>query len=194
MNNKTRFRRYDPDQLFLLPPDMKEWLPEGDLAYFMMDVVRGLDLGAIYNDYNGTAGGQPPYDPEMMVSLLLYGYCVGIPSSRKLERATHDSVSFRVLSANQHPDHDTIASFRQRHLKALSKLFVSVADPVIDLDLSVADPDPEGRWDPEGQEGAQRMLQAAIEGEVVGHASNMGRREDHRTAWYVRVDRDRRHV
>ncbi|MBU1469489.1 MAG: IS1182 family transposase [candidate division Zixibacteria bacterium] len=126
MKNKRHFREYNPDQLFLLPPDMKEWLPEGDLAYFMMDVVSGLDLGAIYDDYNGSAGGQPPYDPEMMVSLLLYGYCVGIPSSRKLERATYDSVSFRVLSANQHPDHDTIASFRQRHLSALSELFVQV--------------------------------------------------------------------
>jgi len=126
MNKKPHFREYNPDQLFLLPPDMKEWLPEGDLAYFIMDVVRGLDLGAIYADYDGSSGGQPPYDPEMMVSLLLYGYCVGLPSSRKLERATYDSVSFRVLSANQHPDHDTIASFRQRHLKALSELFVQV--------------------------------------------------------------------
>ena len=126
MNNKTHFREYNPDQLFLLPPDMKEWLPEGDLSYFIMDVVRGLDLSSIYDDYDDSAGGQPPYDPEMMVSLLLYGYCVGLPSSRKLERATYDSVSFRVLSANQHPDHDTIASFRQRHLKALSKLFVQV--------------------------------------------------------------------
>lgn len=126
MNKKPHFREYNPDQLFLLPPDMKEWLPEGDLAYFIMDVVRGLDLGAIYADYDGTSGGQPPYDPEMMVSLLLYGYCVGLPSSRKLERATYDSVSFRVLSANQHPDHDTIASFRQRHLQALSELFVQV--------------------------------------------------------------------
>ena len=126
MNKKPHFREYNPDQLFLLPPDMKEWLPEGDLSYFIMDVVRGLDLSSIYADYDGTSGGQPPYDPEMMVSLLLYGYCVGLPSSRKLERATYDSVSFRVLSANQHPDHDTIASFRQRHLKALSKLFVQV--------------------------------------------------------------------
>jgi len=126
MNKKPHFREYNPDQLFLLPPDMKEWLPEDDLSYFIMDVVGGLDLGAIYADYDGSSGGQPPYDPEMMVSLLLYGYCVGLPSSRKLERATYDSVSFRVLSANQHPDHDTIASFRQRHLKSLSALFVQV--------------------------------------------------------------------
>jgi transposase len=95
---------------------MREWLPEGALAYFIMDVVNDLDLSAIYDDYNGTAGGQPPYDPQMMVSLLFYGYCVGTPSSRKIERACYNSVSFRVLSANQHPDHDTIASFRQRQV------------------------------------------------------------------------------
>ncbi len=126
MKNTTHFREYNRDQLFLLPPSMQEWLPEGDLVYFIMDVVNGLDLCVIYDDYDGSAGGQPPYDPGMMVSLLLYGYCVGIPSSRKIEQATYDSVSFRVLSANQHPDHDTIASFRQRHLKALSALFVQV--------------------------------------------------------------------
>lgn len=126
MNNKRHFREYDPDQLFLLPPDMKEWLPDGDLSYFIMDVVRGLDLSSIYDDYDGSAGGQPPYDPEMIVSLLLYGYCVGIPSSRKIEQATYHSVPFRVLSANQHPDHDTIASFRQRHLSSLSELFLQV--------------------------------------------------------------------
>lgn len=126
MKNKTHFREYNPDQLFLLPPDMKEWLPEGDLAYFIMDVVSGLDLSRIYDDYDGSSGGQPPYDPDMMVSLLLYGYCVGIPSSRKIEQATYHSVPFRVLSANQHPDHDTIASFRHRHLRSLSELFVQV--------------------------------------------------------------------
>lgn len=126
MKNTTHFREYNPNQLFLLPPDMKEWLPEGDLGYFILDVVNSLDLSAIYDAYDGSAGGQPPYNPEMMVSLLLYAYCVGIPSSRKIERATYDSISFRVLSANQHPDHDTIASFRQRHLKALSALFVQV--------------------------------------------------------------------
>lgn len=126
MNNKRRFRAYDPDQLFLLPPSMQEWLPEGDLAYFIMDVVRGFDLSGIYDDYDGSSGGQPPYDPRMMAGLLLYGYCVGIASSRKIEQATYHWVPFRVLSGNQHPDHDTIASFRERHLKALSELFVQV--------------------------------------------------------------------
>jgi len=105
---------------------MKEWLPEDDLAYFILDVVSSLDLSAIYDAYNGSLGGQPPYDPRMMVSLLLHAYCLGMPSSRKIEQATYHSVSFRVLSADQHPDHDTIASFRQRHLKALSEIFVQV--------------------------------------------------------------------
>lgn len=126
MKTKRHFREYNPDQLFLLPPDMKEWLPEDDLAYFIMDVVRGLDLSGIYDNYDGSAGGQPPYDPRMMAGLLLYGYCIGLASSRKIEQATYHSVPFRVLSANQHPDHDTIASFRERHLKALSELFVQV--------------------------------------------------------------------
>ena len=117
MNNRTHFRKYNPDQLFLMPPDMKQWLPEDDLGYFIMNVVCDLDLSAIYDVYDGSLGGQPPYDPRMMVSLVLHAYCVRIPSSRKIERACYDSVSFRVLSANQHPDHNTIASFRQRHLK-----------------------------------------------------------------------------
>jgi len=112
--------------LLLLPPDLRQWLPEDDLAYFMMDVVARLDLRRIYRDYDGSRGGQPPYDPQMMVSLLLYGYCVGIPSSRKIEAATYHSVPFRVMTADQHPDHDTIAEFRRRHLKPLAELFVQV--------------------------------------------------------------------
>ena len=126
MKRQTQFRRYDPDQLLLLPPDLKQWLPEDDLAYFIMDVVKGLNLRPIYRDYDGSRGGQPAYSPQMMVSLLLYGYCVGIPSSRKIEAATYHSVPFRVMTADQHPDHDTIAEFRHRHLKVLADLFVQV--------------------------------------------------------------------
>lgn len=126
MRNHTHFREFNPDQLMLLPPDMKEWLAEDDLVYFIMDVVAQLDLGAIYGDYDAGRGGQPGYHPQMMVGLLLYAYCVGMPSSRKIERATYHSVPFRVLAADQHPDHDTIAEFRRRHLSALSGLFVQV--------------------------------------------------------------------
>jgi transposase len=121
-----RFKPYCPDQLLLLPPDMKQWLPEDDLAYFIMDVVGELELSPIYNSYSGSRAGQPPYSPRMMVSLILYAYCVGLPSSRKIETATYTQVPFRVITADQHPDHDTIADFRKMHLKALAGLFVDV--------------------------------------------------------------------
>jgi transposase len=121
------FRAYDLDQRLLLPPDLREWLPEGDLAWFISDLVDTLDLSAIVQGYgDGDGRGQPPYHPAMMVKLLLYAYCTGRPSSRKLERATYHDVAVRVLAADQHPDHDSIASFRQRHLVALASLFVQV--------------------------------------------------------------------
>jgi len=121
-----RFKDYSPDQQLLLPPNLNDWLEEGHLAYFIRDVVGELDLSAIYADYECDRGGQPAYDPQMMASLVLYGYCVGVASSRKIERATYEQVPFRVLSADQHPDHDTICAFRRRHLEALSELFVQV--------------------------------------------------------------------
>ena len=124
MKTQTQFKPYQPNQLLLLPPDMRQWLPEDDLSYFIMDVVNELDLSAIYQSYDSSKGGQPPFAPKMMTSLLLYAYCVGIPSSRKIEKATYYQIPFRVIAADQHPDHDTIAEFRKRHLKALSGLFV----------------------------------------------------------------------
>jgi len=121
------FRAYSLDQRLLLPPDMREWLPDGDLALFISDVVDELDLSAIYRAYEqGDRRGQPPYHPAMMVKLLLYGYCTGLPSSRKIEQATYRDVAVRVLAADQHPDHDSIAEFRKRHLEALAGLFVQV--------------------------------------------------------------------
>jgi len=126
MKNQKRFKPYQPNQLFLLPPDMKQWLPEDHLVYFIMDVVNQLDLSAIYCCYDNSKGGQPPFDPRMMIALLLYSYCIGLPSSRKIEKATYERVAFRILTADQHPDHDTIADFRKRHLKALSGLFVEI--------------------------------------------------------------------
>jgi transposase len=124
MKTQIHFKPYQPNQLLLLPPDMRQWLPEDDLSYFIMDVVNELDLSAIYQSYDSSKGGQPPFAPKMMTSLLLYAYCVGIPSSRKIEKATYYQIPFRVIAADQHPDHDTIAEFRKRHLKALSGLFV----------------------------------------------------------------------
>ena len=116
-----RFKEYNPDQQLLMPLNLNDWLEEGHLAYFIRDVVGELDLSAIYADYRSRRGGRPAYDPQMMVSLLLYGYCVGIASSRKIERATYEQVPFRVLAANQHPDHDTICTFRGRHLEAQAR-------------------------------------------------------------------------
>ena len=128
METTAQFKAYDLDQLLLLPPDMRQWLPQDDLVYFIIDIVNQLDLRQILSCYDNSKGGQPAYHPRMMVALLLYGYCVGVPSSRKIEQATYHSVPFRVLTADHHPDHDTIAQFRKRHLKALSKLFVQVLE------------------------------------------------------------------
>jgi transposase len=122
----TRFLPYTPGQILLLPPDLRDWLEEGHLAYFILDVVEALDLSEIYASYDGSRGGRPGFDPRLLVGLLVYGYCVGVTSSRKIEKATHESVPFRVLAADQHPDHATIAEFRRRHLEALARLFVQI--------------------------------------------------------------------
>ena len=121
-----RFREYNPEQDFLLPPTLREWLPSDHLANFISDVVDKLDLSEIINDYDNSQGGQAPFHPVMMVKLLLYAYCVGVPSSRRIEKNTYEMIPFRVLAANQHPDHDTIAEFRQRHLAALSRIVLQV--------------------------------------------------------------------
>jgi transposase len=121
------FRRYEPDQYLLLPPDLRQWLPEGHLALFVTYVVDYLDLSEILDEYeNGDGRGSPPYHSVMMVKLLVYGYSIGVVSSRRIERATYEDVAFRVLAANQHPDHDSIAGFRKRHLQALAGLFLQV--------------------------------------------------------------------
>jgi transposase len=121
------YKPYNPDQPYLLPPSMRDWLPERHLALFVLDVARTLDLSPIYAVYEqGDGRGQPPYHPLMMVTLLLYAYCTGKPSSRKIETATWEDVAYRVIAGDQHPDHDSIAAFRQRHLAALAGLFVQV--------------------------------------------------------------------
>lgn len=126
MNDTTTFRPYDPDQEFLFPPAFRDWLPTDHLVFFVMDLVGQLDLGEIYRSYEGSKGGKPPYSPTMMTVLLFYSYCVGVFSSRKIEKACYEQIPFRVLTADQHPDHDTVASFRRRHLTVLSSLFVQV--------------------------------------------------------------------
>jgi transposase len=122
-----QFRDCHLDQLLLLPPSLQDWLPEGHLARFVAEVVEALDLSAIYARYEeGDGRGQAAYDPRMMVRLLIYGYCRGVASSRRMERATYEDVAFRYLAADQHPDHDTIADFRKEHLANLAQLFVQV--------------------------------------------------------------------
>ena len=122
-----RFRPHDIGQQLLLPPDLRAWLPEGHLALFVSDVVEALDLSEVFASYDEKDGrGKAAYHPRMMTKLLVYGYCIGVTSSRKIERATHEDVAFRVLSADEHPDHDSIAEFRKRHLKALAGLFKQV--------------------------------------------------------------------
>jgi transposase len=121
------FRSYDMNQRMLLPPDLREWLRPDHLALYVSDVVESLDLSAILKGYEeGDGRGRPPYHPAMMLKLLIYGYCTGKMSSRKLEQATYDDVAFRVLSCNQQPDHDSIAGFRKRHLQEFKRLFVQV--------------------------------------------------------------------
>ncbi len=120
-----RFRSCSHDQPFLLPPSLQDWLPEHHLARFVADVMNELDLSSIYAKYERSDGrGLSAYHPVLMARLLLYGYCIGITSSRKIEQATYDSVAFRYLAADQHPDHDTLAFFRQEHVGALADLFV----------------------------------------------------------------------
>lgn len=118
-----RFKEYEPHQSYLLPPSPREWLPEDHLAYFIDTVVDEFDLSEVFASYEGPKG-QPPYHPGMMVKVWLYGYCVGIRSSRRLERALHEDVGFRMLSGNQQPDHWTLSEFRRRHLAALGGLFL----------------------------------------------------------------------
>jgi transposase len=118
------FRGDDLNQTLLLPPCLHDWLPEKHLARFLVDVVAALDLSAIYCSHEEKDGrGQSAYAPELMVRVLLYGYATGIYSSRKIQAKTYEDVAFRYLSADEHPDHSTLAEFRKRHLQALAGLF-----------------------------------------------------------------------
>jgi transposase len=118
------FRRFDPDQILLMPPSLDEWLPDGHLARFVAELVgEALDLSAVYADYTEVRG-YPPYEPRLMVRLLVYGYMTGVRSSRAIERKCVDDVGFRFLAADQAPDFRSIARFRRRHLDALADLFL----------------------------------------------------------------------
>jgi transposase len=121
-----RFVACDREQSFLMPPDVRAWLPERHLAWFVIDAVAEMDLEAFYAAYRVDGRSRPPYDPAMMVALLLYAYARGIRSSRVIERACEEDVAFRVLAAQQRPDHATIARFVERHQEAIAGLFGEV--------------------------------------------------------------------
>ena len=116
----------DRDQELLLPPSLREWLAEDHLAWFVVDAVDAIDLGAFYAEYRGDGWGRAAFDPKMMVALLLYAYAVGERSSRQIERRCREDVAFRVICANRIPDHATIARFRVRHEQTLAATFSQV--------------------------------------------------------------------
>jgi len=120
------YRPYRPDEDFLLPPSPRDWLPEDHLAYFVSDVIDQLDLSAITARYEKEERGQPPYHPVMLTKVLVYAYCVGVPSSRRIQKRLVEDVAFRVLAAGNEPDFRTISDFRKIHLKALEQLFEQV--------------------------------------------------------------------
>jgi transposase len=118
------FLRGDRDQPFLLPPDLRDWLPDGHLAWFILDVVDQVDLAPFYLAHRDDGHGHPAYDPKLLLGVLLYAYCVGVRSSRQIERRLTEDLAFRVLAANQLPDHVTVARFRVRHQHALAGFLV----------------------------------------------------------------------
>jgi transposase len=116
----------DREQSFLLPPDVREWLPEDHFAWFVLDAVAQVDLAAFYGAYRADGHGRAAFDPGMVVALLLYAYARGTRSSRAIERGCEEDVAYRVIAANQVPDHTTLARFRLRHQDALAGLFGDV--------------------------------------------------------------------
>jgi transposase len=120
----SNFRPIDRQTSFLLPPSVDDWLPEKHLARFVVELIDSLDVSAMSGVYRGS--GSASYHPRLLLGILVYGYATGVFSSRKLERATYDSVAFRFIAANDHPDHDTIATFRRRFLKEIEGLFVQL--------------------------------------------------------------------
>ena len=122
----TRFRPYQPKQKLLLPPDIRDWLPEDHLAHHVSDLVDGLDLTAFYAPYEGDGRRNRPYEPRMMVKLLIYGYSTGMFSSRGIAKKVEEDLAFRMLAAGNFPAHRTLCEFRRRHLEDFRKLFVEV--------------------------------------------------------------------
>jgi transposase len=130
----SRFRPIDRETDYLLPPSVQDWLPESHLARYVVDVVEGLDLSALEQAYAGR--GSDAYHPALLLALLIYGYATGLHSSRKIERATYDSLAFRFIACDQHPDHDTLANFRRRFGEQFAAVFVQVLQVARENQLS----------------------------------------------------------
>src|ERR1700674_2946975 len=129
----SNFRPINRDTGFLLPPAVDEWLPQRHLARFVVEVIDGLDVSELVKEYRGS--GSASYHPAMLLGLLVYGYATKVFSSRAIERATHDSVAFRYIAGNEHPDHDTLAVFRKRFVSQLEPLFLEVLQLARDLGM-----------------------------------------------------------
>jgi transposase len=127
------YRPYLPEQDLLLPPSLRDWLPEGHLAYFVSDLIDELNLSAIESYYEQEERGYPPYHPRMMTKILVYGYCVGVFSSRRLQKRLHEDIAFRVLAADNQPDFRTLSDFRKIHLATLQGLFEQVLRMAVEL-------------------------------------------------------------
>ena len=132
----TTFRAYRPDQPLLLPPDLQEWVPPGHLAHHVSDVVDALDLTAFYAPYEGDGRRNAPYEPSMMVKVLIYAYATGTFSSRAVARKLEEDVAFRMLAAGNFPQHRTVCEFRRRHLAEFSELFVGVVQVAREMGLA----------------------------------------------------------
>ena len=120
------YRAYLPEQDLLLPPSLRQWLPENHLVYFVSDVVDQLDLSAMHAVYELEKRGQPPYDPRLMTKLLVFGYCSGVFSSRRIQKRLREDIPFKVLAAGNEPDFRTISDFRKIHIETLQGLFEQV--------------------------------------------------------------------
>ena len=132
----TTFRAYQPNQPLLLPPDLQEWVPPGHLAHHVSDVVDALDLTAFYAPYEGDGRRNAPYEPSMMVKVLIYAYATGTFSSRAVARKLEEDVAFRMLAAGNFPQHRTVCEFRRRHLAEFSELFVGVVQVAREMGLA----------------------------------------------------------
>ena len=132
----TTFRRYEPDQMLLLAPDLREWVGEGHLAHHVSDLVDSVDLSGFYAPYEGDGRRNAPYEPLMMVKVLIYAYATGVFSSRRIARKLEDDVAFRMLAAGNFPQHRTICEFRRRHLEDFRRLFVEVVRVAREMGLA----------------------------------------------------------